>query len=235
MRGLLQDRRRRCHLHALMLRSAISPLSFEGRQWRPPRDDGKRRKRLSSRCDLHPSFCSRSKKRCLSRMIPKSGVRFSDQDHAPLKSEAFFNLPRKGRRSAERRTSVAAPGKQPQPRYASRSPFGAPPRLCAGIIHPNSAWAALPGIRRMQTGVPSPTPVQQAPCSPITRRTGRCPNRLQAKSDELRLQEPLPLRQSRHRLTSLTMSRMTDYIMFRDKKSILKRLLFGDVLCTHHE
>jgi len=27
-----------------------------------------------------------------------------------------------------------------------RSPFGAPPRLCAGIIHPNSAWAALPGI-----------------------------------------------------------------------------------------
>jgi hypothetical protein len=145
MRGLLQDRRRRCHLHALMLRSAISPLSFEGRQWRPPQDDGKRRKRLSSRCDLHPSFCSRSKKRCLSRMIPKSGVRFSDQDHAPLKSEAFFNLPRKGRRSAERRTSVAAPGKQPQP-YASRSPFGAPPRLCAGIIHPNSAWAALPGI-----------------------------------------------------------------------------------------
>ena len=60
--------------------------------------------------------------------------------------------------------------------------------------------------RRMQTGVPSPTPVQQAPCSPITRRTGRCPNRLQAKSDELRPQEPLPLRQSRHRLTSLTTS-----------------------------
>jgi len=48
----------------------------------------------------------------------------------------------------------------------------------------------------MQTGVPSPTPVQQAPCSPITRRTGRCPNRLQAKSDELRPQEPHPLHQS---------------------------------------
>jgi hypothetical protein len=60
----------------------------------------------------------------------------------------------------------------------------------------------------MQTGFPSPTPVQQAPCSPITRRTGRCPNRLQAKSDELRPQEPLPLRQSRHRLTSLTTSRI---------------------------
>jgi len=29
-----------------------------------------------------------------------------------------------------------------------------------------------------------------------TRRTGRCPNRLQAKSDELRPQEPHPLRQS---------------------------------------
>jgi hypothetical protein len=68
--------------------------------------------------------------------------------------------------------------------------------------------------RRMQTGGPSPTPVQQAPCSPITRRTGRCPNRLQAKSDELRPQEPLPLRQSRHRLTSLTTSEMeTKYLL----------------------
>src|SRR5579862_9532298 len=31
-------------------------------------------------------------------------------------------------------------------REAGRSPFGAPPRCYAGIIHPNSAWAALPGI-----------------------------------------------------------------------------------------
>src|SRR5579862_8054087 len=46
---------------------------------------------------------------------------------------------------------VAAPGEQQGPsltaiRYADRSPFGAPTRSCAGIIHPNSAWAALPGI-----------------------------------------------------------------------------------------
>src|SRR5271156_4797507 len=50
--------------------------------------------------------------------------------------------------------------------------------------------------RRMQTGGPSPTPVQQAPCSPITRRTGRCPDRLQTKVTGSHPQEPLPLRQS---------------------------------------
>src|SRR5271155_852738 len=48
----------------------------------------------------------------------------------------------------------------------------------------------------MQTGGPSPTPVQQAPCSPITRRTGRCPNRLQTKVTGSHPQEPLPLHQS---------------------------------------
>src|SRR5580658_5425267 len=50
--------------------------------------------------------------------------------------------------------------------------------------------------RRMQTGGPSPTPVQQAPCSPITRRTGRCPDRLKAEVINSRLQEPPPLHQS---------------------------------------
>jgi hypothetical protein len=38
--------------------------------------------------------------------------------------------------------------------------------------------------------------VQQAPCSPITRRTGRCPNRLKAEVINSRLQEPPPLHQS---------------------------------------
>jgi hypothetical protein len=33
---------------------------------------------------------------------------------------------------------------QPRPDKRDRSPFGAPPRSCAGI--PDSAWAALPGI-----------------------------------------------------------------------------------------
>jgi hypothetical protein len=32
---------------------------------------------------------------------------------------------------------------QPRPDKRDRSPFGAPPRSCAGI--PDSAWAALPG------------------------------------------------------------------------------------------
>jgi hypothetical protein len=33
---------------------------------------------------------------------------------------------------------------RPRPDKRDRSPFGAPPRSCAGI--PDSAWAALPGI-----------------------------------------------------------------------------------------
>jgi hypothetical protein len=34
---------------------------------------------------------------------------------------------------------------RPRPDKGDRSPFGAPPRSCAGIT-PDSAWAALPGI-----------------------------------------------------------------------------------------
>jgi hypothetical protein len=49
---------------------------------------------------------------------------------------------------------------------------------------------------RMQTGGPSPAPVQQAPCGPITRRTVDAQAACRLKSDELRPQEPHPLRQS---------------------------------------
>ena len=87
-------------------------------------------------------------------------------------------------REAERRTT--------RPRYpylhktrarslTDRSPFGAPPRLYAGTFQPQLGLGRASWNRRMQTGGPSPTPVQQAPCSPITRRTGRCPDRLRNK------------------------------------------------------
>jgi hypothetical protein len=83
---------------------------------------------------------------------------------------------------------VAAPDARAQPRpYASRSPFGAPPRLCAEIFRSQLGLGRASWNRRMQTGGPSPTPVQQAPCSPITRRTGRCPSRLKAE-----VTKPLP-------------------------------------------
>jgi hypothetical protein len=79
---------------------------------------------------LHPSFCSSGKK---GRLRRTGGV-------------LFCSLDKQGRRSAERRTSVAASERDAAAVTCDRSPFGAPPRLYAGIIHPNSAWAALPGI-----------------------------------------------------------------------------------------
>jgi hypothetical protein len=84
---------------------------------------------------------------------------------------------------------------RPRPDKRGRSPFGAPPRSCAGI-HSRLGLGRASWNHQMQTGGPSPAPVQRAPRSPVTRRTGRCPNRLKAKSDELRPQEPHPLRQS---------------------------------------
>ncbi len=65
-----------------------------------------------------------------------------------------------------------------------------------GTLHPQLGPGRASWNHRIQTGGPSPAPVQRAPRSPVTRRTGRCPSRLRAKSDELRPQEPHPLRQS---------------------------------------
>jgi hypothetical protein len=56
----------------------------------------------------------------------------------------------------------------------ARSPFGAPPRHIAGVAT-DSAPGRASWNHRMQSGGPSPAPVQRAPRSPITRRTGRCP------------------------------------------------------------
>jgi hypothetical protein len=127
---------------------------------------------------LHPSLCSRGKK-----VLPQTDGR------------PFCKRLQQGRRSAERRTTVAAPDTRAQPRsYADRSPFGAPPRLCAGL--PRLGLGRASWNHRIQTGGPSPAPVQRAPRSPITRRTGRCPDRLKAEVTNSCLQEPLPLHQS---------------------------------------
>jgi hypothetical protein len=110
---------------------APRPASFEARC---ARTSGRRETSASAlipAMHLHPSCCSRCNKRCLKRT---GGISF---------------LPPFKRREAERRTAhLRYPHlKETRARpYADRSPFGAPPRLCAGIVHPNSAWAALPGI-----------------------------------------------------------------------------------------
>ena len=87
-------------------------------------------------------------------------------------------------REAERRTTrnrIPHLHKMRARPLTDRSPFGAPPRLVAGTFQSQLGLGRASWNRRMQTGGPSPTPVQQAPCSPITRRTGRCPNRLRTK------------------------------------------------------
>ena len=80
-----------------------------------------------------------------------------------LASEFLFTLQKSVPRTDGRRSFLPPPknkgggapnGAPPVPAsqrdagavICDRSPFGAPPRLCAEVIHPNSAWAALPGI-----------------------------------------------------------------------------------------
>ncbi len=61
----------------------------------------------------------------------------------------------------------------------ARSPCGAPPRHSRLLpLDPTPGRASW--NHRMQTGEPSPAPVQRAPRGPITRRTGRCPEPPQA-------------------------------------------------------
>ena len=117
-----------------------------------------------------------------------------------------------GRREAERREthpkkesasfrSFCAQAANRPPRGAhlvqARSPFGAPPRFCAGIIHPNSARAALPGT----TGCKRENPLRHQCSEHLADRVRPCPDGTMPKppankSDELRPQEPHPLRQS---------------------------------------
>ena len=66
------------------------------------------------------------------------------------------------------------------PLERARSPFGAPPRH-SPRFYPRLGPSRASWNHRMQTGGPSPAPVQRAPRGPVTRRTGRCPSRPRAK------------------------------------------------------
>ena len=104
-----------------------------------------------------------------------------------------------------------------------RSPFGASPRLYAGISQSQLGLGRASWNRRMQTGGPSPTPVQQAPCSPITRRTGRCPDRLKAK-----VTSPALRNRSRSvgHVTGRCPSRRAGWLLFSDKSRHVKEFVF---------
>ena len=163
--------------------NCIRPFGMD-RRVKPGDDEFFRCRDASS----HPSFA----------YAKKSQAKKHSQKSPPLKE---------GRRSADRRStgsaskSDAARVLSPSPLWEdrghadlmerARSPFGAPPR------HPRF-WPRLGSGRaswnhRMQTGGPSPAPVQRAPRSPT--RAGR--DDAQAARERsvcLRSREPLPLR-----------------------------------------
>ena len=90
--------------------------------------------------------------------------------------EAFFTLqdkvPRTKTREAERRMAhpvpIAAPDARAQPRSNKRyrSPFGAPLRFFAEAFTPQLGLGRASWNHRIQTGGPSPAPVQRAPRRP---------------------------------------------------------------------
>ena len=143
---------------------------------KPGDDDAERHCRDAMRIRV---FFHAFKKACLERM---GGDLF-----APPKREAErrtahqFQLPRRNARA------------QPRSDKRDRSPFGAPPRSCAGNpTRPGPRFLEPPDANgRTLSGTSAASTSQSG-----TRRTGRCPSRLKAKSDELRPQEPHPLRQS---------------------------------------
>ena len=131
-------------------------------------------------------FLSRCKKACLERtggqVLASQGCLCSPKREAERRT-AHQQLPRLDAQA------------QPRPDKRDRSPFGAPPRSCAGILlptRPGPRFLESPDANgRTLSGTSAASTSQSG-----TRRTGRYPNRLQANSDELRPQEPHPLRQS---------------------------------------
>jgi hypothetical protein len=75
------------------------------------------------------------------------------------------------------------------PHYKGRSSFGAPLRIAETFISARPV-PALPGIAGSTAVRASPTPVQQAPCSPITCRTGMMPRPSANSSDKPPPAEP---------------------------------------------
>jgi hypothetical protein len=109
-------------------------------------------------------------------------------------------FPKKGKRSAEWRTwrlpgtvvgTAPVTGNSRVPHDKGRSPFGAPQRIVERF-HSTRPGPALPGIIGSTAKRASPTPVQQAPCSPITCRTGMMPRPSANRSDWPPSAEPAP-------------------------------------------
>ena len=93
----------------------------------------------------------------------------------------------RGKRSAERRmpstvratpvsvTACRCAGRGSAPKVGARSPSGAPLRHSPRLLPLGSASGRASWNYRVQTGGPSPAPVQRAPRGPVVVPDGRCP------------------------------------------------------------
>jgi|GEM_PF-6416519 len=135
---------------------------------------------------------------CIAAMRLASGSFFTLAKKACLeRTGGDVFAPPRGRRSAERRTTVAAP------RWAGAAAarYKRTARLSALLRgHAPGFLPTRPGPRFLESPDANGRTLSGTSAASTsrsgTRRTGRCPNRLQAKRDERRPQEPHPLRQS---------------------------------------
>ncbi len=140
----------------------------------------------------HPSCAHAKKSQARKRRLKNSSLKRREAERREAHQPGAASI--KMRRapsllSSPLRRGPRSPG--PQKMERARSPFGAPPR------HPRF-WPRLGSGRascnhRMQTGGPSPAPVQRAPRSPA--RAGRDDAQAaRERSVSPRPREPLPLR-----------------------------------------
>ena len=119
----------------------------------------------------HPSFASRFKKALRASLKRREAERRQAHHWFPPRRRKK-SLPAYAARTSSPPARIGAGLKA-----AARSPFGAPPRSCAEGLTLDSAPGRASWNHRIQTGGPSPAPVQPAPGSPVTRRTVDAQNR----------------------------------------------------------
>jgi hypothetical protein len=147
-----EPRRRRPERIGRILRGPLrDPIALARRcPSRPPQDDGSPVRSLVLAMRLHPSY-----------------------------AKATNALPPQKRREAERRKAQclgAAPCEGAAARCApARSPLGAPPRRSPRLLPLGSTPGRASWNYRVQTGGPSPAPVQRAPRRPVVLPAGSMP------------------------------------------------------------
>jgi hypothetical protein len=115
----------------------------------------------------------------------------------------MFSAPRFQMSPPENAGRGRAPCLSPPPiarggRKGARSPLGASPRHSPRLSHLDSARVRVSWNYRVQTGGPSPAPVQRAPRRPAKTRRPIGSQAARKRSVSLRPRAPLPLRRQEH-------------------------------------